>query len=381
MNIKQKILFPVLFLVLSFSTAIFYDVSTTYAWCNDNANLGERCGPELFDTIKDKRGIDYTKYKEMVGTCMGGNPSGADFGSLDEGTCINAVATCVQKSIKLDKCTADNMATIALRCNGGKMWADNDTRGCPRMKEMQEGAFKELEDANRKKAEEACSVSGTETQKYEQQQACEKAVMDKCSAPDKGYTVNKYYKDYKFEAYDKCLSDAQISTAKDKGECEGRGGVWNGTNGPIVGSRCTAAKPTDPKTCDDGSTPGADGKCADGSTPGKKTPVQPSGSYKGTQTQNCGKAQTNILSCDKDSSGSEVIGYILKAILMIMSVGVGILAVGGIVYGAILYSSAQDNAAQTKKAIEVIINTVIGLLLYIFMYSILNWLVPGGVFL
>lgn len=148
--------------------------------------------------------------------------------------------------------------------------------------------------------------------------------------------------------------------------CESRGGTWDSSAEKEENLCKGGTKPP-------GSTPPDD--------PNNKTAQQPSGSYKGAQTQNCGKAQTNILSCDKDSSGSEVIGYILKAILMIMSVGVGILAVGGIVYGAILYSSAQDNAAQTKKAIEVIINTVIGLLLYIFMYSILNWLVPEGVFL
>ncbi len=91
----------------------------------------------------------------------------------------------------------------------------------------------------------------------------------------------------------------------------------------------------------------------------------------------CGGAKVNLLSCS--GSGEEAIGGILKLVLTIMSVGVGILAVGGIVYGAILYASAQDNAGQTKKAVEVITNTVIGLLLYGLMIAIVNWLIPGGV--
>jgi hypothetical protein len=50
------------------------------------------------------------------------------------------------------------------------------------------------------------------------------------------------------------------------------------------------------------------------------------------------------------------------------------------VYGAVLYSSAGDKADQTKKAIEVIKNVVIGVIAYAFMYLILNFLIPGGIF-
>ncbi|RYF45509.1 MAG: hypothetical protein EOO27_41210, partial [Comamonadaceae bacterium] len=96
------------------------------------------------------------------------------------------------------------------------------------------------------------------------------------------------------------------------------------------------------------------------------------------QTGNsCGGAKTNLIPCS--GSGEGAITGVLVFALQIMTVGVGILAVGGITYGAILYASAQDNAGQTKKAIEVITNTVIGLLLYMFMFAILNLLVPGGV--
>ena len=58
----------------------------------------------------------------------------------------------------------------------------------------------------------------------------------------------------------------------------------------------------------------------------------------------------------------------------------GIAAVGGITYGAILYTSAGDSSEQTKKAMEIIRNVVIGLVAYGIMYLVLNYIIPGGIF-
>jgi hypothetical protein len=98
----------------------------------------------------------------------------------------------------------------------------------------------------------------------------------------------------------------------------------------------------------------------------------------------CGGVTTSIISCeekggDKDINNSGVFG-ILKLVINIMTTGVGILAVGGIVYGSILYTSAGGSSEQTKKAIGVITNVVIGLLAYALMYAITNFLIPGGLF-
>lgn len=71
---------------------------------------------------------------------------------------------------------------------------------------------------------------------------------------------------------------------------------------------------------------------------------------------------------------------ILIFILQIMTAGVGVLGVAGIVYGAVLYTTAADKAEQTKKAIGVITNVVIGIIAYGLMYLVLNFLIPGGIF-
>ncbi len=98
----------------------------------------------------------------------------------------------------------------------------------------------------------------------------------------------------------------------------------------------------------------------------------------------CGGAKTSIISCSQGAGGATAkengVWGILVIALNIMTAGVGILAVGGIVYGAILYSSAGDNASQTKQAIEIIRNVVIGVIAFGLMYLVLNFLIPGGIF-
>jgi len=71
---------------------------------------------------------------------------------------------------------------------------------------------------------------------------------------------------------------------------------------------------------------------------------------------------------------------ILIFILNIMTAGVGILGVAGIVYCSVLYTTASDKAEQTKKAIGIITNVVIGIVAYGLMYIGLNFLIPGGIF-
>ncbi len=70
----------------------------------------------------------------------------------------------------------------------------------------------------------------------------------------------------------------------------------------------------------------------------------------------------------------------VRGILVFLAGGVGIAVVGGIVFGAYLYMTARGNAAQTQKGQTVILNSVIGLLMFIFMYAILQFIIPGGIF-
>lgn len=96
----------------------------------------------------------------------------------------------------------------------------------------------------------------------------------------------------------------------------------------------------------------------------------------------CGGVETSIdFGCGEGSDGNigdPGIYRLLTAFLRFFAIGVGIAVTIGIVYGGLMFMTARGNSGQTQKAISVIVNAVIGLLLFIFMYAIINFLVPGG---
>jgi len=91
----------------------------------------------------------------------------------------------------------------------------------------------------------------------------------------------------------------------------------------------------------------------------------------------CG-VDTVILQCS--GAGENPIIRAFVEIFNFLAVGVGILTVLGIILGGIKYITANGNSSQAEQGITIIVNAVIGLLLFIFMFSLINWLVPGGLF-
>lgn len=96
----------------------------------------------------------------------------------------------------------------------------------------------------------------------------------------------------------------------------------------------------------------------------------------------CAGVKTSIISGNlcKDEGEGGVIFTLLKGVLQILTAGIGIAAVGGIAYGALLYTTAENKPEQTKRAISIITNVVIGIVAYALMYVLLNFLIPGGIF-
>lgn len=76
---------------------------------------------------------------------------------------------------------------------------------------------------------------------------------------------------------------------------------------------------------------------------------------------------------------TNVIFVWLSTIIKFLTVGVGLAATGGVVFGGFLYLTARGNAAQIEKAVTTIINALIGIGLYALAFAIINYLVPGGV--
>lgn len=101
----------------------------------------------------------------------------------------------------------------------------------------------------------------------------------------------------------------------------------------------------------------------------------------GNQTSSageCGGTKTGVISC-KEEAGIAAIGGLIKFAVNTLTVIIGIVAVGGLGFAAILYAGARDNQSQVQNAIAIVRNIVIGLVLYGFTIAIINWLVPGGV--
>ena len=92
----------------------------------------------------------------------------------------------------------------------------------------------------------------------------------------------------------------------------------------------------------------------------------------------CGGIKTSIINCD-GVQGQNGIWQLLNIAISILTAGIGVAAVGGIVYGAILYTTAGGSVDQTKKAKTMIFNVAIGLVAYALMLSFLNFIIPGGV--
>ena len=97
-------------------------------------------------------------------------------------------------------------------------------------------------------------------------------------------------------------------------------------------------------------------------------------------TKQCAGADTSVIECDENLGGKEAIIKVTKDVIRIMTGGIVALAVGAVIVGGIIYATSEGSPDKLKKAREIWINTVIGLLLFAFMVTITNFLIPGGVF-
>ncbi len=92
-----------------------------------------------------------------------------------------------------------------------------------------------------------------------------------------------------------------------------------------------------------------------------------------------GQTMTNCVPKSSTTiSGNPIIG-LLRTLIQFLAAGIGIALAGGIIFGGIVYMTARANPQQVQKAEEIIRNAIIGIALYVFMFAILNFLIPGGI--
>lgn len=128
-------------------------------------------------------------------------------------------------------------------------------------------------------------------------------------------------------------------------------------------------------------------------------------------TTSCGGVETTIISCSQNGSGSgtcpdgtvitpaqiknnikcpdgsapDTVSNtgawgILLVIINILTAGVGVAAVGGILAASIMYMTAGGSVEQTKKANIYLSNTLLGVIVFAAMFAFLNYIIPGGLF-
>lgn len=70
----------------------------------------------------------------------------------------------------------------------------------------------------------------------------------------------------------------------------------------------------------------------------------------------------------------------LNKIVNFLSALVAIVVIGSIIVGGIQYSLAGGGSDTTQKAKKRIVDSFIALGVFLFIYALLQWLIPGGVF-
>lgn len=90
------------------------------------------------------------------------------------------------------------------------------------------------------------------------------------------------------------------------------------------------------------------------------------------------KTDTN---CDSDVLNKENCGIVKILVdgINILSALAGMVIIGSIIIAGYQYMTARDNSGQIQQARTRIIWAISAMILFIFMYALLNFLVPGGV--
>lgn len=72
---------------------------------------------------------------------------------------------------------------------------------------------------------------------------------------------------------------------------------------------------------------------------------------------------------------------IMLAIFRFLSTGVGIVVIGSVVVAGIQYTMSRGDPQTTAAAINRVTSAVGALILYLFIFAIANFIIPGGMFL
>lgn len=88
------------------------------------------------------------------------------------------------------------------------------------------------------------------------------------------------------------------------------------------------------------------------------------------------KGQGASVVCDIEGNG--IITKIINPAIKVFTILVGVVAVIMLIVAGIIYSSAQDDPKRIALAKKIIIDVVIGVAAYVFLFAFLNYILPQG---
>ena len=92
-------------------------------------------------------------------------------------------------------------------------------------------------------------------------------------------------------------------------------------------------------------------------------------------------SQSSSGSCDKgDSSNCDLIKLYINPAINMLTVAFAIIVVISLIIGGINYTTSEGDPQKVSRAKNRIFNTIFALIAYIFLYSFLQFLIPGGAF-
>lgn len=106
----------------------------------------------------------------------------------------------------------------------------------------------------------------------------------------------------------------------------------------------------------------------------------------GTSSGNCdGDGSTCQISDPADSSSPctksncPLISKYINPLITLLTILVGLVAVGAIIFGGIQVATSAGDPQKASSGKDHIRNALIGIVAYVLLYGLLQWLVPGGV--
>jgi hypothetical protein len=171
------------------------------------------------------------------------------------------------------------------------------------------------------------------------------------------------------------LGSCDDGSYPNNGQCN-LGKCGNGLNEKPVNGACTSGATFIPPIP-------SNGECVKDKTKPKKDwenagPV----TYDNNNKPKCAKGDYVAPATYKNAPSIEKTGIWLLLIIAIniITYGIGLAGVVGIVWGAMLYTTASGKPEQVKKANMVIANTLLGMIVYAAAYAFMNFIIPGGLF-